>query len=140
MDDNTLRTATASAVEIVRRIGTSEPMVAVLAEAAGRWLEDHQPDADEPITEDWLRAVGFKVQAGFRGTVHQIECLRTYPIDYHPGRRWIVLELDDVGDRIPDKLCPLTRGAVRTVCRALGVELKGPAGVSLPVDDHRRRQ
>jgi hypothetical protein len=89
---------------------------AALAESTQQAVEQ---DDQEPVTEEWLRSVGFvKVDSGFRlnseaaGKHH----LRYTNVFCHDSEGWWA---NGLGIR-PQK----TRGDVRLLCRALGINLK----------------
>ncbi len=87
------------------------------------WLKDHPNDDNEPVTEGWLRAVGFRFLAGY-------------------GRgEWVI---GDTRETLPQVLScsqdfltwtygcchvvpPVTRGHVRRLCLALGIPIKESA-------------
>lgn len=78
-------------------------------------LERHPADEDEPITEEWL------IENGFNGDALGLE-LRDEDAGWaicktHEHSRW-----DYMGRYIKS---PETRGDVRRLCAALGLELRG---------------
>lgn len=90
---------------------------AALAEA---YLAEHRADDAEPITEDWLRSVGFDtadnpawvwIGDNFKIARHRV------------GGRWQICYLDDNGPST-DIPGPNTRHDLRQLCRALGIELR----------------
>lgn len=86
-------------------------------------IADHPADDDEPITAEWLESVGF--------VYHDLGSDSPYEWYQHPSRLilwdfneeyWICNQLDQGSVRMDFK----TRGQVRLLCRALGIELKEP--------------
>lgn len=83
---------------------------------------EHPTDDDVPVDEEWLRSVGFvKHEALWQWAAGTDGLLRVlYWPEYHHGEWWIESP-DNRMSEIPDAK---TRGDVRRLCRALGIELK----------------
>ncbi len=79
-------------------------------------LSEHAADDWEPVTEDWLRSVGFK-----RESWHPFQLDCESEIDIQCGHDGLVL--GHRSDEWDVKRDP-TRGDVRRLCAALGVTLK----------------
>lgn len=93
-----------------------------LADRLRPHLAEQHPDDAEPVTEDWLRAAGFHPSAEYRVAVRlDFLCFAPPTSD----GRWEPLIKD--GARFRRLPACQTRGDVRRLCRALGVELWGPA-------------
>lgn len=98
--------------------------VAITTDDFGRLL-DRLPPADdgEPVTADWLRAVGF-VKWGDRGSM--IRFHRTWQPDHddsievNAAHQWAEIEHGFDVVRVPNIS---TRGHVRRLCAALGITL-----------------
>ena len=89
--------------------------------AAGRlakaYLADHPADDDEPVTEEWLCSVGAKkddVSVFFPSPIQGVPA-----IEFSKEQAWLTNE-DYAGVEIKLK----TRGDVRRLCAALGIEMK----------------
>lgn len=85
------------------------------AKVVNAWLAEHPSDDDEPVTEEWLREIGFTYDDEWGATY--IYGYKTFPLWYEDlcGEwGWGEAELPS----------PKTRGDVRRLCRALGIELK----------------
>lgn len=95
------------------------PIVRQLAEAI---IAEHPADDDEPVTEEWLRYVGFRDgQCGMlsRGVVHaDLHAFKTFShvthISVYVGK----------GMATHTTVEKATRRQVRDLCRALGVDLR----------------
>lgn len=87
-------------------------------ELAVAYLEEHPADDDEPITADWLCKNGWKVICN--GTRASIEWITDHPIQLwkQDANRWHVT-MGVVEFHVIN-----TRGDVRRLCAALGIELK----------------
>jgi len=83
---------------------------------AAAYLAEHPADDGEPITEEWLRSVGFKVSPDFEFLFIEAG-LRPGTIEFDPDIGWIIF-----GSKATRLL--ETRGDVRRLCAALGIELK----------------
>ena len=81
------------------------------------YLAEHPADSDEPIDEAWLRAVGFESWTEFSKADLAIDDCVRWAAEYR------VISLIDAGRDLPHLK---TRGSVRLLCRALGIELKEP--------------
>jgi hypothetical protein len=86
------------------------------------WLEDHPADDGEPVTEEWLRAVGFKDEE------YSFVLRSPYTDDWYHHLRHTACSVRKVdwkwhanGIGVADQP---TRGHVRRLCAALGVPLK----------------
>lgn len=87
-------------------------------ELANAYLAEHPADEDEPVTEEWLRAIGFNDDKEFPGYVILLtECGYIECIGFDGGVEWMLF-----GNELNPG--PQTRGQVRLLCRALGIELK----------------
>ena len=86
-------------------------------------LAEHPADDDEPVTEEWLRSVGFC-------DTEYMSSLENGPLEYvleeevYFPENWIL----NGGDP-PESMSIKTRGDVRRLCRALGIQLNEPAAV-----------
>lgn len=81
---------------------------------------EHPADDDEPIAEEWLRSVGF-ARGRFDDDLVLPPIVRGLTVrDDIVCEYWVVRTY-----RIPDNAAPRTRGQLRLLCRALGIELKG---------------
>lgn len=108
---------------------------------ADAYLAEHPADAEEPITEDWLRSVGFEKPDGGRenelsigendlyvcfGTEQTMWMARDH-YDYTPKCYSPFEEPGKKGDqrlsRIPSGLWPKTRGQLLRLCAALNIPL-----------------
>lgn len=102
------------------------PRIEDANEVALAWLAEHPADDDEPVTEEWLRGVGFANEPGTIEAETRLGILRTYREfkDREGDRRWEIDDRDVFTTFIPKQLKPKTRGAVRDLCRALGIKLR----------------
>lgn len=131
MTDDELRDKHA---DIVRVFGSILP--GPLGDSAGfhlataRRLLELLPPADdgEPVTADWLLAVGFVSHQSGLGIVHlplpsggSLAWHQPAPWFGRPEHCWTLTDRDADGVYLPD--LP-TRGHVRRLCAALGIELK----------------
>ena len=95
--------------------------VAGAQDLARAYLAEHPADGDEPITAEWLRAVGF--------VDDRTGCPTLGPIHIRP--HW-AMEGQDSDRELPPYACvrslpipiPKTRSDLRKLCSALGIELK----------------
>lgn len=83
------------------------------------YLREHPSDDSEPVTEEWLRAVGFRLMSGwpvwfFRESI-EIRIRSEHDSEANPAPF-----LRIAGQRIFNP----TRGDVRRLCAALGVALE----------------
>lgn len=84
--------------------------------SAERDLAEHPADENEPVTEDWLRSVGFRASPDFEFLFMEAG-LRPGTIEFDPDIGWIIF-----GSKATRLL--ETRGQLRRLCAALGIELK----------------
>lgn len=132
-----------------RMIDAHEAMIALLpglpggtviddaVEIARAYIADHSADETEPVTEAWLRSVGFLPNGDDLGefairlwSVGETECYGTDPAMHY---LWSVVDnsswLEAYGTG-GESLCLVelatnnARGDVRRLCRALGIDLK----------------
>ena len=125
-----LRAAAERVAKYIRKkepdmLSVGKPMQAFMADVrkvAAAYLAEHPADDAEPVTEDWLLSIGFT-----RNKIDQVILIleskdlgraMTY-ITISPCE--LCIESDDGGSIW---LGERTRGDVRTLCRALGVEMK----------------
>lgn len=100
------------------RIGIAGPGIPACDEdahaLADAYLAEHPADDAEPVSEEWLLLVGFASSARHpqRLNVGQLSC--------SCGSLWCY------GGVVLSRT-PMTRGDVRRLCQALGVELKEPS-------------
>lgn len=88
---------------------------------AQQYTIEHPADDAEPVTEDWLRSVGWSLKSVFREMYHEPTMLRwAMPVLQADMGVWSIGEM-----REQLRYAPKTRGDVRRLCAALGVELKG---------------
>lgn len=88
------------------------------------YLAEHPADDGEPVTEEWLRSVGFvRMQQPAAGNDMILRNEAGNCLTYYPARRgdpagplWGV-----VGEWLPKPLRPATRGDVRRLLLALGI-------------------
>jgi len=85
------------------------------------YLAEHPADEDEPVTAEWLRSIGFERMHESSFDWHhpliafvRVRACEVYPKLFHgcSAAGWHLVALS------------ATRGQVRLLCRALGVELK----------------
>lgn len=85
---------------------------------AGAYFAEHPADDAEPVTDDWLKSVGFTIRGQCYG---ELAC--------PPGETRWSLELDQFGalpvasNEHPFRNYCKTRGEIRRLCSALGIEL-----------------
>jgi hypothetical protein len=95
-----------------------------LADQLRPHLADRPADDGEPVTEEWLRSVGFvRMQQPAAGNDMILRNEAGNCVTYYPARRgdpagplWGV-----VGEWLPKPLRPATRGDVRRLLLALGI-------------------
>ena len=84
---------------------------------ADAYLASVRPDSELPLTEEWLRSVGFKSADGGDGPL-----LFGFTID-----RGVVLQIQPSDECILTLACrAITRAGVRDLCRVLGIVLNDP--------------
>lgn len=83
------------------------------------YLAQHPADDDEPIDEEFLRSVGF---VDIDKNTLQFD--RDLPVDVWHGGVMAEAEWSVGGERIPHELMPSTRGDLRRLASALGIELR----------------
>lgn len=83
---------------------------------ARAYLAEHRADDDEPVTEEWLRGIGFENSAG-RLLLGKIQF--TF---FEGWNAWWSFSDGRGATRLIDDV--KTRGSVRRLCRALGITLK----------------
>lgn len=88
------------------------------AAVAAAWLAEHPADDAEPVTEEWLRSVGFSSRPNNRWL--QIRTPQGGRLDC-----WMASPLWEFHDEAV--AIPQTRGDVRRLCTALGIDL-APSG------------
>lgn len=113
-----LTTEEQAAIERLRSDGFAnierQPWRRDLREAAKIALREYPADDAEPITVDWLLSVGFDDTGIVGVTVLFVDRL----VVNMPDRYWTYRDMALVRKHE-------TRGEVRRLCRALGIELKG---------------
>jgi hypothetical protein len=126
MGDERLRAACDSACSVFETLPPNDdsPLLKLCWQLARRFVAEHQADDGEAITEEWLRSVGFtdhrlgvgigKAQGG--GSV--LYC-SLKPVGIEPD--WY---LDAGHSPMTHVHEPQTRGAVRRLAAALGIDLK----------------
>ena len=88
------------------------------------WLTDHPSDDDEPVTEEWLELNATAYHGPIRqysfGNISSLRVLfwPSHELRYESG--WFV----EAGPEMKPIADQRTRGDVRRLCRALGIELK----------------
>lgn len=82
---------------------------------ANRIVAEHPADEGEPITDAWLREIGF-VDGNMPGDLTSSPIVRG--ISTRSGEYWVVRSY-------PLPYVPKTRGQLRKLLEALGVETKG---------------
>lgn len=86
--------------------------VLLLADA---YLAEHPEDDDEPTTEEWLRESGFVNYEGWPSSKIGLETLPGLYLSWNSAENTF---------RLDECLCEcFTRGDVRRLCSALGIEL-----------------
>jgi hypothetical protein len=93
----------------------SEPgrLIPFALKCARAWLAEHPADDAEPVTADWLRAVGI---------VHG--CFDPLCYGYHHGKGCFTLNITSELGSVSSIDVP-TRGHVRRLCAALGITITG---------------
>lgn len=93
------------------------------------WFREHPADDELPVTEEWLREVGFarEMQSAASNNLTfragEVVVTRWEPAESN-SRRWSVQKYRADGpDWLPASLTPATRGAVRRLLTALGIHL-----------------
>lgn len=90
------------------------------------YLAEHQSEDDEPVTESWLSSIGFRVcEHCLLADSCGVGPIYTLELDLNGGCDGATIWQ---GDFCISILMPETRGAVRRLCAALGVELKEQQG------------
>lgn len=91
------------------------------------YLREHPADEHDAITPEWLVSVGFR---------HSLNPLWLMVDFGKENSHWLAIKKDlsecDIGQKVPSYdydpqvpiPVPLTRGAVRSLCKALGIPLK----------------
>ncbi len=99
-----------------------------LQAVADAYLAEHPADDGEAITEDWLRSVGFS-ESNMNGQSMLISCDCGDPVEM-----WIEEDglVSLVQSNVNDHVCLTgkkyaTRGQLRRLCLALGIQLKEPS-------------
>lgn len=83
------------------------------------YLAEHPADDEEPVTEDWLRAVGSKPIPGV--SFHAFDLGLFVQVGVRPDGS-LCIHADRFTATLKMAIC--TRGDVRRLCAALGVPLK----------------
>ena len=83
-------------------------------EVCRQWLAEHPEDDEEPVTKEWLRSIGFV------NSISSVLVVGDMLSVSMPGRYWV---FSCCG--MPTRMKYETRGDVRRLCAALGIELKG---------------
>jgi hypothetical protein len=84
------------------------------------WLADHPADDDEPVTTEWLAAVGITEDEGrANGDIYVCAWVGRW----QHGRVEILIGKHWDQTYIPGGMTPQTRGEFRRLCAALGVPL-----------------
>ena len=91
------------------------------------YLAEHPADDDEPVTEEWLLSIGFELTREGLPFHREIDgYLKPSPGNLlQPGESAYDWKLEPPANNLLAVL--FTRGDVRRICRALGIELKEPA-------------
>lgn len=107
----------------------SDSEVADMRLLARAYLAEHPADDAEPVTAEWLRSVGFcrEMQPASSNnlTIRHGSAIVTRWMNSDNVPRWSVrMYADETPDWVPPCIQPKTRGDVRRLCKALGIELK----------------
>lgn len=81
---------------------------------AAAYLAEHPADDDEPVDMDWFNSVGFAIEI-------DLFAVRGILSFFRNSKGWNVTVVNSV----PVNRGDMTRGDVRRLCAALGVELEG---------------
>jgi hypothetical protein len=103
----------------------SQPMYLDGLEVCRAYLAEHPADDDEPVTEDWLREIGFTGDMG----MGQFRLDSDFHIQAWETQTWSIETKDTSGQYYGcrhelDIGQPKTRRDVRNLLAALGIELK----------------
>lgn len=122
-----IREVTAHGCEVIKRVSESgeslDSFRDLIEWLCDRRLAEHPADSDEPLTAEWLRSVGFKpdndedylwINNGWRS-----DTLPPFDFRIWGHGRCDLADEDGCILLIP----PKTRGDLRRLCRALGIEL-----------------
>ena len=93
---------------------------------ARQYLAEHPADSDLPVTEEWLRSVGFRTDRVLPQqcvTIDSADSECDSDITY-----WIFPDNEEPLLHAEGNVRPATRGAVRLLCRALGIPLSPRTG------------
>lgn len=89
------------------------------------YLAEHPADEDEPVTSEWIRSVAAVYwEAGKESYWPGHELRFSEKIGDNPGGFYIWNEGPHSHSQKPSYMPIKTRGQVRLLCRALGIELK----------------
>lgn len=103
---------------------------------ARAYLAEHPADGGEPITEEWLQSVGFEPRKGSKfHFVYDAAPYMTIMWDYREDE--LMIGHAQTWKRLGDNR---TRGDVRRLCRALGIELKDTKGYKVMCPNHAKSQ
>lgn len=96
--------------------GETHDILQDAGKVAEAYLATVRADDEVPLDRDWLLSIGFEQTAGsthltYSETIEVTENLRQW---------WV----GDWLQRLPQPLVPKTRGGLRRLCEALGVEVK----------------
>lgn len=117
MNTNELRAAAERILEGGGGGNMAHPVDHDAMAVARGYLAEHPADSDEPISRNWLLSVGFKaVPSDMGSTYHDHYQLNLLNLWQFNGGPWLVNGADWMEFT--------TRGSVRRLCAALGLELK----------------
>ena len=90
---------------------------------AGAYVSEHRSDDDERLTPEWLLSVGFKGPTFWRNwhVLTRLDGLQLCAQFDYDKRRWKVRQQ---GDSVYLHPCPMTRGELRRLCKAIGMQLE----------------